>query len=115
MNKLFLSLVFPVVLAHVPAYGACQDLMEELRVMRKAQQSLLTGLADNHETFASAIEDMTSMLKLSSEKASRPELLSMNRKAQAFRKRGRSAQRQTERLDAATADLISRIEDCLKD
>jgi hypothetical protein len=108
------SLLFVIVaMAGVPSF-ACSELVSELKTMQKAQQAMLTSLTANHETFARTIEDLTSEIELRERQVPDDALRSMDKTAQAFRQRGNQARQSVAKMDAATTDLVQRIEKCLK-
>lgn len=114
MKVLLLSLITlafpPLVLGAVN----CDEVLSDLQAMRRAQRSILVSLANNHESFASSLEEVTADLELYSKKVPAKALKSMNKTASAFRARGIKAKRQADNLDEATADLIDNVERCLK-
>lgn len=96
------------------ATADCGEIVDEMEAMRKAQNTLLTSLASNHETFAVTVEDLRTDLELHSKNVPPRALKAMGRTAQAFRVRGVQGRKSAEKLNEATADLISRLETCLK-
>lgn len=107
------ALVFAfVAMAGVPSF-ACSDLVAELKAMQKAQQTLLGSLTDNHETFARTIENLTGAIENSPGQVSEESLRSIDKAAQAFRQRGAQARKSVAKMDAATSNLVQRIEKCL--
>lgn len=116
MNKISLLVAVMMIIAKTPAYGSspnCGELVEELKAMRAAQQSLLLALAKNHEDFASSMEELSA--DLAHTKKTPPKALkTMNKTAQAYRTRGITAKRQAASLDQATLQLTEDIESCLK-
>lgn len=93
-------------LISVPALAAtesCSELKQELKSLQKAQQVMMTSLVNNHETFASTLEEY----------ATSPAVKPMQKSAQAFRERGLQGKKMTAQLHKATADLIVRVSACL--
>lgn len=108
------ALVFVLVaMAGVPSF-ACSDLVAELKAMHKAQQSLLGSLTDNHETFARTVENLTGSIENHSGVVTDDSLRSIDKAAQSFRQRGSQARQSVAKMDAATGNLIQRIEKCLR-
>jgi hypothetical protein len=109
------TLVLFAALASVNAYGAgasCAQLKQELLAMKKAQQSVMSSLVNNHETFASTMEEYS--LTIQEKPKSQKQIgQQMNKSAEAFRRRGVQGKQMASQLDAATADLISRVAECL--
>lgn len=83
--------------------GSCAQLKQELKAMQKAQQVMMTSLVNNHETFATALEEY----------AEKPAAKPMQKSAQAFRHRGLQGKKMANQLNQATADLIARVSACL--
>lgn len=114
MKVLLLSLITlafpPLVLAAVN----CDQVISDLQSMRRAQRTIMVSLANNHENFASSLEDVTAELELYSKKVPAKALKSMNKTAAAFRARGVKAKHQAEDMDEATAELIENVAACLK-
>lgn len=91
----------------------CQNLEEELDALRQAQQTIMTSLANNHETFATSLEEVTDELALRSSRVPPKAIQSMNKTAQAFRARGLKAKSQAAKLDLASSDLFARVSICV--
>ncbi len=103
-----------IFLADMASAASCSDLRTELESLRRAQQSLMTSLANNHDLFADSLEDVSSELDLKSSRVSPTVVRSMKKTAKAFRQRGQQGHVAADKLDTATADLIERIGQCLK-
>lgn len=114
MKLLFAALLMiPFLYAGEVRAGNCQELVVELKAMKKAQQEIMGSLANNHETFAVAVEEIAADLELRASKLPVKAAQSMNKTAQAFRQRGVQAKKTVGMLGDATDDLISRVETCL--
>ncbi len=115
--KTYLPILFLSLMSfHVQASsGSCAGLSQEIAAMKKANQEITASLVNNHETFASTLEEYSD--SVSSAKGS-----SLNKKiskkmgasAQAFRTRGIQGKRMAQRYESASEDLLTRIEACLK-
>jgi hypothetical protein len=92
----------------------CASVEQELESMRKAQQTLMLSLANNHETFATVTEETSLQLEMTNKKAPKKVLKNMNDTAQAFRQRGVKAKNQAELLNEATVEVIQSVVACLK-
>lgn len=107
------ALVFTTTMASA-ASEKCQELKSELQAMQTAQTQIMGSLVNNHETFASTLEEysdnVTGASKVSSKKSITKEMKST---AKAFRMRGVQGKRMAEKLNEATADLLSRVSECL--
>lgn len=115
MNKILIALLMiPVLYAGEVKAQDCGALASELHAMKNAQQQIMKSLADNHETFAVSVEEVTAELELRSSKVPAKAIKSMNKTAQAFRQRGVQAKKTVEALGEATEDLIARVETCLQ-
>lgn len=98
------------------SFGAtpCAQLKQELKVMQKAQQQIMLSLVNNHETFASSLEEFSSFVSNAGEASSRVSSVRMNESAKAFRARGLHGKKMALKLNKATGDLIARVALCLK-
>lgn len=109
MKTSFVTLIFASLIAvsaaAVPTQqvASCSQLKQELKAMQKAQQVLMTSLVNNHETFATALEEY----------AEKPAMNPMQKSADAFRRRGLQGKKMASQLNQATADLIERVSACL--
>lgn len=114
----FLILLILSTLTAAPVWASsakCSQLKDELQAMQKAQQQIMLSLVNNHETFASTLEEYSDSAK-AAQSSSEKKIVSqdMNKSADAFRSRGIQAKEMSERLNQATADLFNRVEACLK-
>lgn len=94
----------------------CRDLVENLKNLQKAQQSISESLASNHETFASLLEDYSSALNMSAEMGkpvTHEAVTKMGESAKAFRERGQNAQKLNKKLTEAWTKLIAQTSTCL--
>lgn len=112
--KIAMTVMGGILLADLAFASSCADLRGELEALRRAQSSLITSLAHNHDLFASTLEDLGSEIELRSSQVPAQATRSMKKTAKAFRQRGQQAQVSAEKLDEATSDLIQRIGHCLK-
>ncbi|WP_413558853.1 hypothetical protein [Bdellovibrio sp. HCB209] len=106
-----------MVLAATTASAAsdkCQELKSELQAMHNAQTQIMGSMVSNHETFASTLEEYSENVAESSTATSKKSITKeMKSTAKAFRTRGVQSKRMAEKLNEATADLLSRVSDCL--
>jgi hypothetical protein len=91
---------------------SCAQLKNELKSMQKAQASVMSSLVNNHETFASSLEEYSSTLQEKPATAKHVGV-QMNKSAHAFRRRGVQGKQMAQQLNAATADLLARVSECL--
>lgn len=91
---------------------SCAQLKQELKGMHKAQKAMMGSLVNNHESFASTLEEYAVTVK--QDTASKSNITTqMGKSAQAFRHRGFQGKKMATQLDKATADLIERVSACL--
>lgn len=107
------------ILVYTQAFGAsrsatCGNLIEELQMMRKAQNQIITSLAQNHDMFATQLSDLSFELALYKKTVPQKALVAMEKSAQAYRGRSAKAMDTASQLDDSTADLIKRVQRCLK-
>ncbi len=113
--KLIFSFFAVILFASVSmAATSCADLKQELQAMQKAQQQIMASLVNNHETFASSLEEYSSAVGEAKGTSVKVVSQRMNNSAQAFRSRGIQGQKMTTQLNAATGDLLARVASCLK-
>lgn len=92
----------------------CQNLVSQLQDLRKAQNHIITSLAQNHEVFADQLSALSFELALYKKTVPQKALSSMEKSAEAYRSRSDKAFQTAEKLDESTADLIKKIQSCLK-
>lgn len=95
------------------ASSDCNDLVGELRAMKKAQQVILQSLADNHQKFSLTLSELATETELANGKVSNTVIKSMRESSRSFKNRGQTAENQADKLGEATSDLIERVESCL--
>ncbi|WII72499.1 hypothetical protein QJS83_01275 [Bdellovibrio sp. 22V] len=96
------------------AASKCAQLVEELQAMKKAQQHIVASLVNNHETFASSMEEYSSVVKSAKGSSIKAVSNEMNESAVAFRSRGIQGKKMATKLGEATGDLFERVASCLK-
>lgn len=108
--------VVAIFLALESAQGAtsCKDLNSELQLLRKAQNQIIIGLADNHISMSDSLNKISLDLRFYNKPAPIKVINNINGMASAYRKRGDKAKDQAAALDAATADLVQKIMICLR-
>lgn len=92
----------------------CREMVDELAAMKRAQQVMLETLSANHELFAVTLESYSDALARSQGKVHKVLSNNMNDAAKSFRQRGVSAKTSAQKLDRATAELVSRLQKCMK-
>ena len=114
MKALFLALALAMT-SQIAHASECGDLKKELAAMQEAQVQIMNSLVSNHETFASSLEEYSEVVS-DSKSASSSKVISknMDQSAKAFRARGVQGKRMASRLEKATADLMARVDACLK-
>lgn len=106
-------------LVSIPVYTfaenpRCGALQQELELMRKAQNQIVTSLARNHDIFADQLSDLSFELSIYKKTVPTKALVAMEKSSEAYRKRAQKAFESADKLDASTSDLIKRIQSCLK-
>lgn len=99
------------------AMANCAEVIEDLKAMQKAQQSISGTLIGNHESFASILEGYSSTLALSAslgQPVTKEAVAKMNESAKAFRLRGQNAQKLNDKLTQASDQVIATAIACLK-
>ncbi|MGZ3774948.1 MAG: hypothetical protein ACXVCY_09745 [Pseudobdellovibrionaceae bacterium] len=91
---------------------SCRELRQELQSMQRAQQQIMISLVNNHETFASTLEEYSLVSKEGV--ASKTVSVHMNESARAFRARGVHGKEMADKLNKATSALFARVLLCLK-
>ncbi|ASD62403.1 hypothetical protein [Bdellovibrio bacteriovorus] len=95
------------------AASQCAELKKELQAMQKAQAQIMASLVNNHETFASSLEEYSTTMKTAKGSAVKAVSKEMDQSAQAFRTRGVQGKKMATQLNAATGDLLARVASCL--
>ncbi len=93
---------------------ACDQVLSELKQMKKAQQTVQGSLISNHDMMAESLESYSDALKVSAGKAFKTVESNMSKAALSLRERGQKAQVISDKLTSATEELINKIENCLK-
>lgn len=83
-------------------------------MMKRAQNQIITSLADNHEMFATQLSDLSFELALYKKSVPQKALLAMEKSAQAYRTRGSKAIQTAQDLEDSTDELIKKVQGCLK-
>jgi hypothetical protein len=111
MKKLMMAVCMGLMVCSnsVLAANKCQVLKEELKAMQQAQTQIMQSLVNNHEVFASSLEEYSAAVGVAPVKVTKE----MNKSADAFRARGLQAKRIADKLNQATSDLIARVSQCL--
>lgn len=81
--------------------------------MQKAQDQIMTTLLQNHELFASSLEEYSTLIKTSSNGGSQVSS-QMLETAKAYRQRGLQGKKIATGLNEATGELLERAIACLK-
>ncbi|KYG68600.1 hypothetical protein [Bdellovibrio bacteriovorus] len=107
---------FTVILFTSGSFAAsnCAQLKEELKALQTAQQQIMLSLVNNHETFASSMEEYSSVVASAKGSSVNAVTAQMDESAQAFRTRGVQGKKMAVKLNAATGDLLARVASCLK-
>lgn len=82
--------------------------------MQNAQKQIMLSLVNNHETFASSLEEYSDVVSLATGASTKAVSANMNQSAQAFRSRGLEGKKMLSKLNSASEDLIARVSSCLR-
>jgi len=99
------------------ASGSCGEVIDDLKAMQKANQSISGSLIGNHESFASILEGYADTLNTSAsmgQPVTKEAVNNMNQSAKAFRVRGQNAQKLNTKLNAASDQVIAKAIECIK-
>ncbi|UOF00752.1 hypothetical protein [Bdellovibrio reynosensis] len=96
------------------AASECAQLKAELKQMQTAQQQIMASLVNNHESFASSMEEYSSVVQTSQGSQIKGVAGEMKTSAQAFRTRGVQGKKIAKKLNDASTDLLARVASCLK-
>lgn len=95
----------------------CADVVEDLKAMQRANESISTSLISNHESFATILEEYADTLNTSAslgQPVTKEAVHNMNESAKAFRVRGQNAQKLNSKLNQASDQVIAKAIECLK-
>ncbi len=110
----YLSIPVYTTQASASPRGRCENVLSDLQLLRKAQNQIITSLAQNHDVFADQLSDLSFELAIYKKTVPPKALSAMEKSAQAYRLRSQKAFETADKLDASTADLIKKIQSCLK-
>lgn len=96
------------------ASDQCTQLKRELQAMQVAQKQIVVSLVNNHESFASSLEEFATVLKEAPRSSVGAVTSQMDGSAQAFRTRGIQGLKMAEKMNKATGDLLARVAACLR-
>lgn len=99
------------------AASNCADVVDDLKAMQKANQSISGSLISNHESFATILEEYSDTLHTSAtlgQPVTKEAVTNMNESAKAFRIRGQNAQKLNSKLNQASDQVIAKAIECLK-
>lgn len=103
MKSLVMVFLVAIISTQALAANDCSSLKQELKSLQNAQTVMMNSLVNNHESFASTMEEYSSA----------PVASSMSKSAAAFRRRGIQAKKMATQLEKATSDLVARLGACL--
>ncbi|MGZ3743305.1 MAG: hypothetical protein ACXWRE_11320 [Pseudobdellovibrionaceae bacterium] len=118
MSKFFVFFIITLgITSSGMAVGSCAEVINDLKAMQKANQSISTSLIGNHEIFAAILEDYAVTLNTSAslhQPVTKEAVNNMNESAKAFRTRGQNAQKLNLKLSQASDQVIAKAIECLK-
>jgi hypothetical protein len=102
-----------------PVFAAsdCDEVSADLKAMQNARASITQSLIENHETFATMLEEYSGTLNTSAamgQAVTKEAVTNMNDSAKAFRVRGQNAQKLNQKLNQASDQVIAKAIECLK-
>lgn len=100
--------------AQASTSSSCREIVGELQLLRKAQNQIIVGLAENHISAAKTIDETSTQLSFYNRPAPMRVIHNMKNTASALNKRGEKGKEQAQTLDEATADLNARVATCLR-
>ncbi len=109
-----MAIFFAVNSAQASTATSCREIVSELQLLRKAQNQIIMGLAENHISAAKSIDETSTQLSFYNRPAPMRVIHNMKNTANALNKRGEKGKEQAQTLDEATADLNVRIAACLR-
>jgi hypothetical protein len=115
----FLGFLVIATAMYQPAFASadCAEAAADLKAMQNARATITQSLIDNHETFASILEDYSGTLNTSAamgQSVTKEAVTNMNESAKAFRVRGQNAQKLNQKLNQASDQVIAKAIECLK-
>ena len=117
MKKILINLMalmmFPL-LAHAKDEAKCDQLVEHLKQMKKAQLSVHQSLIANHDLIAQSLESYAEALHDSSGRAYKAVEANMTKSARSLKERGEKGQSVALKLSEQTDELIKIAANCLK-
>ncbi len=117
MNKILINLIAIVLLpalTYANDAAKCDQLVEHLKQMKKAQLSVHQSLIANHELIAQSLESYAEALNDSSGRAFKAVEQNMTKSAQSLKERGEKGQNVALKLAEQTDELIKIATNCLK-
>lgn len=117
MKKILINLIAIVllpVLAEAKDVAKCDQLVEHLKQMKKAQLSVHQSLIANHDLIAQSLESYAEALNDSSGRAYKAVESNMTKAAQSLKERGEKGQDVALKLSQQTDELIKIAANCLK-
>lgn len=92
---------------------SCLHLIQQLRAMEKAQQSLLTTMVGKNDAMATTLDQYARNFETSGRRLQKSDVVSLKRSAQAFRRHGDREMGLVVRFEKSSEELISKVESCL--
>lgn len=113
MSKQLLIAIFGLLLAKIVSASECSEMINELKAMKQAQQSVISSLVSDNEVYAGTMESYSVALKDTAGRAHKVVTTNMDQSAKSIRARGLKTQKIAQKLNSATDDLIQRLAKCL--
>ncbi len=113
MSKILVHLMI-IVFVPVLAQAKCEQLIEQLKQMKKAQLSVHQSLIANHDLIAQSLESYSEALRDSTGRAYKVVETNMTKAAQSLKGRGEKGQDVALKLSQQTDELIKIAANCVK-
>ena len=114
VSAISLMAIFLAVNSAQASTSACRELVGEMQLLRKAQNQIIVGLAENHISTAKSIDEISTQLSFYNRPAPMRVIHNMKNTANTLNKRGEKGREQAQTLDEATLDLTNRVAICLR-
>ena len=117
VRLLGLAFLLPALMGAKSIESSCAGLIQSLREMKSAQQTILLDLSQRHDTFASTLDSFAESFQgslLQSQGVSLNSIEAMNKSSADFREAGQRSRKMTDRFHQMSSQLFDQIEICLK-
>jgi hypothetical protein len=115
-QMIFTKLTIAFLLSTSPTFAntQCAALIQDLREMQIVQKQILASLLNNHESFASSLEEYSGIINKAKGSQVRQASGKMRLSAVSFRERGLQGKETVQKLNTASDKLLEQVRHCLK-